>query len=260
LKKLSLIAGGVASLLLGTFLATRSSEAADHLDSASLATNPMADINDVYTWMTSDMSKLNLVMTVSPGDPGTRAFSDAVQYVFHVWSRAGATPDLVVVRPGMGTETNVVCTFTSDTAIQCWVVSGTTVKDYVKGDPTAAAGITSASGKLKVHAGRHSDPFFFNLQGFRNAISAVKGVLAGGTTTFNGAGCPDNLNDTTTGTLRTVLSTQQTGTEMPMCSTTNIDCFAAFNVKAIVVQVDKTLVNEGSNHLLAVYGSTHAKP
>lgn len=245
-------------MALGTVLATRSSEAADHLDSATLATNGMADINDVYAWMTSDMSKLNLIMTVSPG-AGNGTFSDAVQYVFHVVSRTGATPGDVVAKPGTGTETKVICTFTSDTAIQCWVVTGTTVKDYVTGDPSAAAGITSASGKLKVHAGRHSDPFFFNLQGFRNAITQVKAAVAGGLT-LDAAGCPATLPDANAAGLRGILSTQQTGTEMPACPTNNLDCFALFNVKAVVVQLDKTLVNEGTNTLLAVWGSTHAKP
>jgi hypothetical protein len=260
LKKLSLIAGGVASLALGTFLAARSSHAADHLDSATLLTNPLGDINDVYTWMTSDMSKLNLVMTVSPGDPGNRAFSDAVQYVFHVVSRTGTMASQVVAKPGTGTETKVICTFASDTSVQCWVVSGTTVKDYVTGDPSSAAGITSASGKVKVHAGRHSDPFFFNLQGFRNAIAAVKAQAAA--ITFNTQGCPNNLTDAQVGGIRTLLTTQQAtdATAVPPCSATTPDCFAALNVKAIVVQVDKTLVNEGTNTLLAVWGSTHAKP
>ena len=260
MKKLSLIAGGVASLALGTFLATRSSHAADHLDSATLAGNPLADINDVYTWMTSDMSKLNLVMTVSPADPGNRAFSDAVQYVFHVVSRTGTMANQIVARPGTGTETKVICTFASDTSIQCWVVTGTTVKDYVTGDPSAAAGITSASGKLRVHAGRHSDPFFFNLQGFRNAISAV--AAAAPTITYTPQGCPNNLTDAQVAGIRTILTTQQPtdATATPQCSGTTPDCFAALNVKAIVVQVDKTLINEGANTMVAVWGSTHAKP
>lgn len=262
MKKLSLIAGGVASLVLGTVLATRSSHAADHLDSTTLATNPMADINDVFTWMTSDMSKLNLIMTVSPGDPGNRAFSDAVQYVFHVVSRTGTMPNQVVAMPAAGTETKVICTFTSDTAVQCWVVTGTTVKDYVTGDPSSAAGITSASGKLKVHAGRHSDPFFFNLQGFRDAIATVKGAIAGGAVIPNAAGCPDNLDGTTVGGIRAILEGQRPtdATALPPCPATSKDCFAALNVKALVVQVDKTLLNEGANTLLAVWASTHAKP
>jgi hypothetical protein len=259
LKKLSLIAGGVASLGLATLLATHS-YAADHGDSTTLLTNPLGDINDVYTWMNADASKINLVMTVSPVDPGTRAFTDAVQYVFHVTSKVGGP--LMTVAQNMATdkETKVICTFASNTSAQCWVVEGTTVKGYISGDPSATTGLTSADGKIKMFAGRRSDPFFFNLQGFRNAITAIKGAAG---LQLNQFGCvigPAGL-DPTFASLRTTLGTLQTvGTGVPACSTTEIDCFKAFNVMAIVLQVDKTLVNSGTNTVVSVWGSTHAKP
>jgi hypothetical protein len=96
-------------------LATKG-QAADHVDSPTLATNPMADITDVYAWMTG--SNLNLVMDVSPSDDGTRSFAPAVQYVFHVTSKAG----LGVGDPG-GTETQVILRFASNTSVECWVTS-----------------------------------------------------------------------------------------------------------------------------------------
>jgi uncharacterized protein DUF4331 len=246
---------------LAALLATPS-HAADHLDSLSLAGNPMADINDVYTWMTSDGLKLNLVMTVSPADPGNRTFGDAVQYAFHVTSKAGMPSQVIPVSAATDVETKVICTFVSNTNASCWVVTGTTTKGYVTGDPSAVAGMTSADGKVKVFAGRRSDPFFFNLQGFRNAVAGVKGAIA---TATPGAGlttdgCPNTLLDAQTNGLRGVLSTQQTGAGVPTCSATTLDCFAAFNVMAIVVQVDKTLVNATGNNIVAVWGSTHAKP
>ncbi|CAN5922956.1 hypothetical protein BH11MYX3_BH11MYX3_17610 [soil metagenome] len=246
---------------LAALLATPS-HASDHLDSATLAGNPMGDINDVYTWMTPDGLKLNLVMTVSPGDPGTRTFGDAVQYAWHVTSKAGMPSQVIPVNAAGDVETKVICTFVSNTNASCWVVSGTTTKGYVTGDPSATAGMTSADGKVKVFAGRRSDPFFFNLQGFRNAIAGVKGALAAATpgAGLTTDGCPNALPDTATNNLRTVLSTQQTGAGVPACSTTTLDCFAAFNVMAIVVQVDKTLVNATGNTIVGVWGSTHAKP
>ena len=255
MKKLSLIAGGVAGLALTALLATPS-RAADHLDSSTLATNPMGDINDVYTWMNADASKINLAMTVSPGDDGTRTFGPTVQYVFHVRSRVGTTGAMVVAQAG-GVETNVVCTFASNTSAQCWVVSGGTVKGYVKGDPSATTGLTSADGKIKVFAGRRSDPFFFNLQGFRDAIAAVAG--AAGTLTYNTSGCPINLPDATAGVLVNTLKNQSVnGTAAsPPCSATVKDCFAAFNVMSLVVQVDKTLLVNGTDIFVSVYGSTH---
>lgn len=256
MKKLSLIAGGVASLALTALLASPS-QAADHLDSSTLAANPMGDINDVFTWMNGDATKMNFAMTVSPGDNGTRNFGPTVQYAFHVRSRAGTTGAMVVGQPG-GVETNVICTFASNTSAQCWVVSGTTVKAYVKGDPSNAAGLTSADGKIKVFAGRRSDPFFFNLQGFRDAIVAVAG--AAGTLAFNAGGCPTNLPDATVAALVNTLKNQSVNgaAATPPCSTTVKDCFAAFNVMALVVQVDKTLLLNGTDTFVSVYGSTHA--
>src|SRR5262245_59039459 len=53
--------------------------AADHQDSPTAMTNePTADITDLYAWMTSDATKLNLVAAVD-SDAGEEAtFSDAV--------------------------------------------------------------------------------------------------------------------------------------------------------------------------------------
>lgn len=266
MKKLSLIAGGVAGVALSLLLATPS-YAADHGDSATLLTNPLGDINDVFTWMNADGTKLNLAMTISPVDPGTRAFTDAVQYVFHVTSKAGGPAMTVAQNMATDVETKVICTFASNTSAQCWVVAGTTVKGYIKGDPSSTAGLTSADGKIKLFAGRRSDPFYFNLQGFRNAIKAVHDAATATPTptiTVNQFGCPNGGPagvDATFAFLRTTLSTlQTTGAGVPACSTTEIDCFKNFNVLAIVLQVDKTLVNSGTNNIVSVWGSTHAKP
>lgn len=259
MKKLALLGAG-AGLGVVALLAWQSrSQAADHVDSlTTLATQPMADINDVYTWMTSDATKLNLVMTVSPVDQGDRHFDASVQYVFHVTSKSG----LGVAAPG-GTETQVICTFASDTSAQCWVVSGSTVKDYVTGDPSGNAGVASADGKVKVHAGRHSDPFFFNLHGFKDAIATVAAAPPG-SITFNADGCPtacaggaDARCAGTAAALRTKLSATPAVADPP-CGAGTPDCFASLNVLAIVVQVDKTLLNDGANTSLGVWASTHA--
>jgi hypothetical protein len=259
LKKLSLIAGGVASLVLGTLLVTHS-RAADHVDSLSLntAANKMGDLNDVFTWMNGDATKLNLALTVSPADDGTRSFGPSVQYAFHVRSRVGTTGRDVLAAAG-GVETNVICTFASNTSVQCWVVAGTTIKAYVKGDPSSLTGLTSTDGKLKVFAGRRSDPFFFNLQGLRNAVAGIQAAAAGLTFTN---GCPNNLTDVQVGGLVATLAAQQPAdaAAVPPCSATVKDCFAGFNVMALVVQVDKTLVVNGTDTFLSVWASTHAAP
>ena len=91
MKKLALF-GTVLALGAGILVATHKSHAADHLDAPAIkvVANAMADINDVYTWNTADGTAVNLAMTVSPGDDGTRHFGPSVQYVFHISSHPGA--------------------------------------------------------------------------------------------------------------------------------------------------------------------------
>ncbi|MBA3464096.1 MAG: DUF4331 family protein [Deltaproteobacteria bacterium] len=217
-------------------------------------------MNDVYTWMNNDATKLNLVMTVSPGDPGTRTFGPSVQYVFHVTSKMGG-PSMTVAQAG-GTKTNVTCTFASNTSAQCWVHADATIKAYVKGDPSAPAGMTSTDGKIKVFAGRRSDPFFFNLQGFRDVIQLFKDAITAGQLTRNPFGCINGgaaAVDATFATARNKLMTLSATPAAP-CNATDIDCFKTLNVMAVVVQVDKTLVNATGNTIVGVWGSTHAAP
>jgi hypothetical protein len=244
MKKLAFL--GVAGALGTAVLVPSLTRAADHLDSPSAAANPMADIGDVYAWMTSDASKVNLAMTVSPADDGSRHFGPTVQYAFHVEEHAqyGAA----------GTESQVICSFTSDTAGQCWVVSSSGgVVDYVSGDFTGPNGRASRSGKFRVFAGRRSDPFFFNLAGFKKAVAAVEGANP----PLLATGCPNvTLAPSTPATLRNLLQAEST-TAVGPCVANQADCFENFNVMAIVVQVDKDELVDGNNKLLSVWGSTH---
>jgi len=203
---------------------------------------------------------------VSPGDDGSRHFSPAVQYVFHVSEYAGATNGDAYGTPG--TEHKVICTFASDTSAQCWVATGSTLLDYVKGDPSATAGISATDGKVKLFAGHRSDPFFFNLAGFKTAVHDVElacnnslttpgtcpGVL---TAISNAAGCP-LLPAANVAPVRAALSTMQgSSAVIAPCAGNQLDCFANFNVMAIVLQVDKSLLVANGHHLLSVWGSTH---
>lgn len=250
MKKLALLAVTIG-LGAGALFVSSDSQAADHLDAPAVMTQPMADIADVYAWMTSDGTKVNLAMTFSPGDSDTRVFGPTVQYVFHVTSYPGF---------GMaGTETKVICTFTNANAAQCWVTAGTLPKAYVTGDPSVTAGITSSDGKVRLFAGQQWDPFFFNLGAFKTVVGAVESVA--GALTFDAAGCPavPATGSPSAAELRAVLTTAP-ASDVGVCPAGQADCFAALNVKAIVMQVDKSLLNAGTNTLLSVWGSTHATP
>lgn len=257
MKKLALI-GAALGLGAGAFIfTTQKSHAADHLDgpAVQMAANQMADILDVYAWNTSDASKVILGMTVSPADQGTNTFGPSVQYVWHVSAHAGDPTSVAFGAPG--SEEKVLCTFTDNTHAECWITKGTTVLEYVKGDPSTA--MTSADGKMKVFAGRRSDPFFFNLAGFKKAIAAVEGA---GALPANAASCPTVPTAVAT-VLRTDLTTTVIAGAAAPCANNQADCFATFNVMAIVAEIDKSLLVQGDptdHHLVSVWASTHAKP
>lgn len=198
---------------------------------------PLADITDVYAWMAG--SNIDLVMDVSPSDNGANAFGPSVLYAFHLTSKAG-----LGLTTTAGTETRVILQFASNTSVEAWVTdaTGTTVKDFVTGDPSNPAGITSIQGKIRVFAGRRSDPRFFDQSGLTTALSTLAGVNT--TATHDSAGCPLLAS----GQALTIRNQLQTGP----------DAYTGKNVMAIVVQVDKSLINVGTNTTVSVWGATHA--
>jgi hypothetical protein len=246
LKKLASLGGlgGIVGVAVLAALATQGSAAARGAVSGALAAaTPMADITDVYAWMQSSQI-LNLVMDVSPADDGSHSFGPGVTYVFHLTSKAEPTATA-------GVETRVICQFASATSMRCWVTDPASVatakgyKAYLEGDPSAAAGVQTADRKLKVFAGRRADPQFFNASGFALAIAQYKALAVG--KIADPAGCPTWLSGAEADSL---LTTMRTGG----------DAFAASHVMAIVVQIDTSLVNAGTNGTVAVWGATHAAP
>jgi len=223
-----LIAG--AGLFLG-----RHAQAADHLDGPSATNDPAADITDLYAWMSSDASKIDLVMNVSPFAGSDATFSDAVQYVFHTTANT--------VFGGRSNPKDIICTFTTAQAISCWL--GT--QEYVTGDASTPAGLSSSDNKFKVFAGPRNDPFFFNLHGFHTAVATVQAVAGG--LTFDAAGCPA-VDPGSSALLVGQLSHDSDGGPA-------YDNFGGSNVLSLVVEVDKTLLTGGSNDLVSVWASTN---
>lgn len=207
--------------------------AADHLDSPAATKDPVADITDVYTW--TESGKLLLVFNVAPLATADSKFSDAVQYALHIESSA---------KYGVaGDKSDIICTFDADQKISCWV--GT--QDYVTGDASVTDGIKSESGKTRVFAGLRADPFFFNLEGFKDTVATVDAVAAG--LTFDGSGCPV-IDAATSGAVVGLLQ----GTMNGMAPAKNF--FEKANVLSIVLEVDSALVTTGGP-IVAVWGSTH---
>jgi uncharacterized protein DUF4331 len=149
----------LAALPAGAVLIGGSSpaRASDHLDTPTVATNPRADIGDLYAWTSPDAKQLNVVMTIVG-----ETFSDHVEYTFHIDSgkRLGAT----------SSTTSIVCRFTADQTADC-----------------RADGIDRS--RLRVFAGRRDDPFFNNVQGTRAAYQRAAAALRNAAP-VDAAGCP----------------------------------------------------------------------
>jgi hypothetical protein len=211
--------------------------AADHIDGPQAAADPAADITDAFAWMTPDASKVILVMDLTRNaDVGSR-FSDSVQYVFHTTSSAS-------FGGGASADVPVVCQFEADQTVSCWAGA----EAFVTGDASGLDGITSANGKLRVFTGLRNDPFFFNLAGFRETARIVTGAASG--LTFDAAGCPA-VDSATSTALVTQLQSAPGGGPAP-------DSFANFNVIAIVVEVDKSILTT-NGPILSVATATYRR-
>jgi hypothetical protein len=212
----------------------RLARSADHFDGPAVNVDPTTDIADVYAW--NDGANAVFAMTVYPQAPAGAKFSDQAIYALHAASAAsyGATSN----------DLDIKCTFDSGTpqTASCWAGD-----EYVSGDASQATGIASASAKLRVFAGLRSDPFFFNLDGFKKVVETV--TAADGGFTFD-RGCPD-LDMNTSNALVTQLKTNPDG-GAPQ------DFFANLNALAIVVSIDKSLVTKGGK-LVTVWASTNKK-
>jgi hypothetical protein len=213
----------------------RLARSADHLDAPAAKADPTVDLDDLYAFM--DGPRAVFALTLFPAATTGAKFSDKVQYVIHTSSGSafGATTK----------NEDIVCTFSTAQAIQCW--AGT--DEYVTGDASAAAGLSSADGKLKVFAGLRADPFFFNLAGFKHTAATVESAASG--LTFDVAGCP-LLDNGTAALLRSQLQSAPDGGAAE-------DFFAPLNGLAIVVSIDKSLVTAGGP-LVASWGATYRTP
>lgn len=202
----------------------------DHSDSPAVASDPTADIADVYSWM--DGERLVLVMNVFPGAGAEAKFSDQVQYWFHTASGT---------KLGDGVSTaDAVCIFDGAQTAQCWAGD-----EYAAGDAGQTKGLKSDSGKLRVFAGLRDDPFFFNLEGFNDSIKFITEFL--GMQNPDAAGCP-TVDQATSGIAITKLN--KNGMNGP-----GQNSFAGQNVLSIVMSLDKSIVNAGGP-IVSVWGAT----
>ncbi len=232
MKRMTWLKGALALTVLS---AASWAMAADHLDAPGAIADPTADITDLYTW--TDQTNVVFVLNVTPlaANPAAK-FSDKVQYVIHTESSAkfGMPGELV----------DIIVTFDANQKASVWVGP----KGYVAGDASATTGLASADGKFKVFTGLRDDPFFFNLEGFKETVAIVNGAIAGGTLMLDPAGCP-KLDAMTSGALVKQLKSAKGGGAP-------VDFFGGKNVLSIVLSVDKSLLNQGGK-IMSAWASTN---
>lgn len=230
--------------LAAASLQTPQAIAADHRDGPAVQADASTDINDLYAWV--DSANVYMVMTVSPLAGANARFSDKAWYVFHTASRKGFLDTAA-------TAVDIICGFDTGTTdsttqnISCWVGKDRNTFIYGKAG-SGTAGILGAGNKVQVYAGLRDDPFFFNLEGFVEAAKLVK--TSQGTLTLDTNGCltgPAAARTAVVNQLKTIA-----GGGAPK------DFFAGKNTLAIVLKVDKSLLNAGGN-FFSVWAATHKK-
>lgn len=202
--------------------------AADHLDTPTVVADPAADISDLFAWMSPDGQHLNLVL-----DLFGPQLSDAIDYQFHISS--SRTSD------GRGRNVELSCRFAVNEAIDCRGPGG----ERVRGSASGESGLSSRNGRLRVYSGQRNDPFFNNVKGTRWAYDAAAAALANGAVR-DGAGCPA-FDASTSAEIRRRWTSTSDGSPT--------DFLRGWKIRALVVQIDRTLVDRGGP-ILALWATT----
>lgn len=159
--------------------------AADHNDSPAVVADPAADINDYYVFINpNDADELIAIMTVHPFATAATQFSDAVIYDF--WFDDADGSDSSFIR----------CTFDAQQRITCSARGDRTV--------TGPTNKVNTSGDFRVWAGVTDDPFFFDIDAFRQTVA----------------------------------------TGVPAFTDPGVDGFAGLNTLAIVVGIDRDAIDD----------------
>lgn len=156
LKKLNLI--GAAVLALAGVAADAPLRAADHRETPTTTADAVADIADVYTWHQN--GRFVVVVTVDgirmPTPAQTARFDDDVRYEVHIGRDAFMSTRESAV--------DIVVRVKADGTIVAQGVPG------ANGTMTGNAESTISKGSAKLFVGLRDDPFFFDLEGFRNTL------------------------------------------------------------------------------------------
>ncbi len=213
-RKVAVLAVALLAMVLG--LAAFGAGAADHLDAPTVQTDGRLDINDVYAFTHGDDTVL--AMTVNPAagvlSPTTLRSNPGSRYELLVDNDGDYKADLMyIIRPEKVRKNG-------SQKLNLYV------KDIETGKQRRiAAGMSDTNLSIKTggwfYAGLRDDPFFFDLQAFRDQVGG-----AGGSRTF--------------------------------CDANTVDFFAGLNATAIVIQVPSDQLT-GDSDTINVWARTSMK-
>ena len=136
--------------------------AADHRETPTTTADAVADIADVYTWY--ENGRFTIVMTVDGirmPTPGQAArFDEDVRYELHIGRDNFATTRTTAV--------DIVVRLKQESNGQ-WTVTAQNVPG-ANGTIRGSAESVISKGSANVFVGLRDDPFFFDLEGFRNTL------------------------------------------------------------------------------------------
>jgi len=224
---LVLILGGVAGLA-----ATSSNhvEAADHLDPParvdpdSGGTDRAADIADVFAWHTGTgaAGRVTTVLTFAGPVPG--AADQAITCDPDVLYEIHITRDIALDSDFDDDET-IEVRFAEDSLGNCFArVTGV---PGMTGNMVVPTEIATTRGDVDVYAGLRDDPFFFDLQGFRETVAALSNTQPD---------APDGLRMTNDRSFFTRMNASAIVIEFPLLSVSS-DSATPFRVWASTARI-----------------------
>lgn len=160
-RKRATSASLASSLLILTFGLVPVTNAADHLDSPRVSQNGATDITDIYAFSTANGNKTVFIIGVNPGagalpNSGT-TFGPGVDYLLKIDTNADLKPDVTYKwRFGQPNASDVQ-------SLRLWKNG-----NLVAAGMTGSANLVAGGGKTT--GGLFDDPFFFDLEAFKDQI------------------------------------------------------------------------------------------
>jgi hypothetical protein len=234
-RALALLAA-VAVIAAGSTIAVRRASASDHQDNPLVELNPSLDMTDVYAFPGATSGRIALVLNswafLTPAQTPTTSFDPNLLYQFKIDNSGDAKEDLVIQVTFNGTGPNQTVTVRGPIAPPVQGAMGNTISTAA---PTVTGNVNTVLGTasgIQVFAGAREEPFFIDLEQFFRIIPDRKpstGVLG-------------QLPDTATaGTFRTAANA--------------VDFTKGFNVLSIVVELPATMLTNGGNSKIGVWGT-----